>query len=360
MQIDFNIWVIICGAIIVLGFFASFILWIRKENKVSNRLLSLLLLCFSLWMIHTFYSVTGIFGQNPDFYFRPIYYSFAFGPLIYLYVRSITNGEFRLKPIHIIHFIPVIIQAGLYFFLFIQDYEYRNWYWQTIHFPYTYRIEFDGTFVSLAIYTVVSLFLITSYQKWVKEHFSEASKIILNWLKIILSLFLVLCFVWLIEVILRDIYTKYYDYTIMVMGLLTLILAYIGVSQTNMSHIHFEKEEKQVVKKIEVQADLLEMIKERMTLHKDYLNPSLTLSEFAGLCKIPSRKVSEQINHGLNATFHDFVNKYRVEEVKEKLTSVDRERFTLESIAYDCGFNSKATFNRIFKKYTGVSPSNYR
>ena len=66
MQIDFNIWVIICGAIIVLGFFASFILWIRKENKVSNRLLSLLLLSFSLWMIHTFYSVTGIFRQNAN------------------------------------------------------------------------------------------------------------------------------------------------------------------------------------------------------------------------------------------------------------------------------------------------------
>ena len=143
------------------------------------------------------------------------------------------------------------------------------------------------------------------------------------------------------------------------MGLLTLVLAYVGVSQGSMANIIYSPESIPKQSKIDIQVDLIAIIEERMTVHKDYLNPSLTLSEFASLCKIPTRTVSQQINHGLNTTFHDFINQYRVSEVKRKLNSSERNKYTLESIAYDSGFNSKATFNRIFKKFTGVSPSKY-
>lgn len=361
MKIDFTFPVIICSSMIILGFFAAVILWRRKENHLSNKFLSLLLLTFSLWLIHTFYGISGIFSQNPNFYFRPIYYSFAFGPLIYFYVRSLTNSSIRFQKSDYIHFIPVLLQAGLYLFLFFSTYEYKNWYWHNIHYPYTYRIEFDGTFLSLAIYLFFSIRLLLSYQKWVQNNFSESSKIILNWLKFILTLFLLLCILWFAEMILREFYTQYHDFTIMLMGFLTLVLAYAGISQKNLSDVIYNKTEAGIDKsKVEIDPEILEKIAAQMKENKAYLNPSLTLKEFSQICKIPSRTISEHINHGLNKSFHDFVNEYRVNEVISKLNSIDRSLFTLESIAYDCGFNSKATFNRIFKKFTGTSPSSYK
>lgn len=351
MQIQFNGWVITCGALIVLGIFASIILWFRKD-----RFLSLLVLTISLWLIHTFYSVSGIFQQNANFYFRPIYYSLAFGPLIYFYTRSFTNGNFKFQKRHLIHFVPVLLQAALYFFLFFQDYEYKNWYWHNWHRPLTYRIEFVGTFASLAIYTIVSLYFLRKYQTWLKNNLSESSKLTLNWLRIVLGGFFLLSIFWLIEVIMREVFTVYNDYTVLTLGVLTLLLTIGGLLQEKTKDFIVPSE---ISKEIVINDEVLNTIKFRMEEHKDFLNPTLTLKEFAQICKLPSRTISEHINHGLGKTFHDFVNEYRVQAVKAKLNTDAKDNFTLESIAYDCGFNSKATFNRIFKKFTGKSPGRW-
>ena len=71
-------------------------------------------------------------------------------------------------------------------------------------------------------------------------------------------------------------------------------------------------------------------------------------------------ELSEVINVGAEKNFNDFVNHYRVEEVKRKLQQGEGEKYSLLAIALDCGFNSKATFNRVFKKLTGQSPSDYQ
>ncbi len=146
VDITFNGLVILFGAMIIIGLFAASVLFLRKENRLANRVLACFLIASSLWLIHSFMNIAGIFAQNANAYFNPIYYSFAFGPLIYFYVRSITNSSFKFKWIHVIHFIPVVMQASLYWFLAFQDYSYKRWYWENVHLPYTYRIEFNGTF----------------------------------------------------------------------------------------------------------------------------------------------------------------------------------------------------------------------
>ena len=363
MKINFDIWVIVFGTLIILGIFSAFILFFRQENKLSNKILAVFLLATSLWHMDSFLNVSGIYNQNPDAYFRPIYYSFAFGPLIYFYVKSLTDHTFRFRGIHLLHFGPVILQGILYFFLFFKDYSFKRWYWLEVHSPFTYRIEFDGTFISLAIYSILSIFIIMNYQKELSENYSESSKVKLNWLKIILFFLVVLSIQWFIEVILRDFYHSFYDfnYSTLILGILTLVLAFGSFIQKNLEHINFEVQldKSQIKKAIEIDSKILQKIEHRMDVSRDFLNPTLTLKEFSNACGLPSRTVSQHINHGLNKSFQDFVNEYRVEEVKTKLLSSDREIYTLETIAYDCGFNSKATFNRIFKKFTGSTPNTY-
>jgi AraC-like DNA-binding protein len=360
MQITLNFTVLSLGIIISSSFFATGLLWFSTQNKQSNRFLALLIFTIALWLIDHFLRIADIYGQNANLYFLPIFYSFAFGPLIYFYVKSLVNQSFIFQKKDYLHFIPVLFQAGLYLFLTTKDYNFKNWYWLNIHQWITYKIEFDGTFISMLIYLILSIRLLRNYQIYVVNNFSETSKIRLNWLKIILIILVVLCLQWLIEIILRDFFNLYfnYDYSIQILGIMALVLAVGGIRQANLSEVNFEEE---VIQKTHIQVDnqILKQIKSGMDIQKLYLNPTLTLAEFAKEIKLNPKIVSQQINTGLRKSFNDFVNEYRVEEVKKRLNSADLERLTILGIAYESGFNSKTTFNRIFKEFTGVAPRDF-
>ena len=97
-----------------------------------------------------------------------------------------------------------------------------------------------------------------------------------------------------------------------------------------------------------------------LNTQKPYLNEALSLSQLAAELDITDKKLSELLNQHLHTNFYNFINDHRVNEVKEKLTEAGNEKYTLLSIAYDCGFQSKTSFNRVFKQKTGMSPSKYR
>ena len=90
-----------------------------------------------------------------------------------------------------------------------------------------------------------------------------------------------------------------------------------------------------------------------------YANPELTLSQLAKHLQTNTNVLSRVINTGFAMNFNDFINYYRVEDVKAKLQSGAAGDVTIMSLAYDAGFNSKATFNRAFKKITGKNPREF-
>ena len=96
-----------------------------------------------------------------------------------------------------------------------------------------------------------------------------------------------------------------------------------------------------------------------METDKPYLNPDLNLSDLAKQANMTRAQLSEIINSGFNKNFNDFVNEYRVETFKTKLQEGKQAQLSLLGIALECGFNSKATFNRVFKKLTDHSPTQY-
>ena len=91
-----------------------------------------------------------------------------------------------------------------------------------------------------------------------------------------------------------------------------------------------------------------------------FLDENLSLNKLAKMLGITDKKLSSVLNKSMNISFYDYVNEYRVEAIKAKLESEDYNKYTLLGLAYECGFNSKASFNRIFKKKTGKTPSQYR
>ncbi|WP_143773930.1 AraC family transcriptional regulator [Niastella vici] len=97
-----------------------------------------------------------------------------------------------------------------------------------------------------------------------------------------------------------------------------------------------------------------------MTEKKPYLDPELSLSTLAKELKMSRSQLSQLINDGMGENFYDFINKYRVEEVKRLMADPGMAGYNLLGIAFEAGFKSKSTFNLIFKRFTGLTPTEYR
>jgi len=117
-------------------------------------------------------------------------------------------------------------------------------------------------------------------------------------------------------------------------------------------------------KKSNLQPNAMEAIHKQLSgcMQKDklYLNPTLSLADLSETMNIPAHHITQTLNEYAKVNFYDFVNGFRVEAFKCKIKSGDALNFSLLGIALDCGFNSKSSFNRIFKNFTGQSPSEYK
>lgn len=105
---------------------------------------------------------------------------------------------------------------------------------------------------------------------------------------------------------------------------------------------------------------LTEKIKNLMEKEQLYLKNDLSLDDLADAAGVNSYELSHYLNHQINSSFYRLINSYRVEEVKKMLNNNTNNRFTLLAIAFESGFNSKSSFNRIFKEFTGLTPKEYK
>ncbi|TGE15197.1 helix-turn-helix domain-containing protein [Hymenobacter elongatus] len=397
MQLTLTPLAILLFAVIAQAGFAAGLLWFGAQNRVPNRFLALLMLAIGLWLLDGFFRVAGIYTHKPQWYFKPIYYSFAFGPLLYFYVQTLINHDFRFRRRHLWHFAPVLIQAALYGWLSLEPYEFRSWFWQSVHRPYTYRLEFIGTWGSLIVYLGLSLRRLRHYQRWLPEHFSETSQLRLQWLRVLLLALALVSGQWLVELVLREFFGLYYryDYSTELLGGVVFLIGIVGLRQATMQAVHFAPDQPEAEAVLPVvppqaanwpqagsngAAELHQLlpsvlplrepavvdaaVRERIrrALEDDELfrNPTLSLAELSAHTGLPPRLISFTVNNGFGKSFNDLVNGYRVAEVQRRLTATDdAARLTLLGIALECGFNSKTTFNRIFKQFAGVAPSEF-
>jgi AraC-like DNA-binding protein len=105
---------------------------------------------------------------------------------------------------------------------------------------------------------------------------------------------------------------------------------------------------------------ILQKLLEYMENEKPYLNDELTIQELSAKLNVSKHHLTQVLNINLGKNFFTFINEYRIEAVKKRLVDPNYDHLTILGIAYDCGFNSKSSFNGLFKQYTGVTPSEYR
>tara|TARA_R110000868_G_scaffold259361_1_gene517105 strand:- start:4027 stop:5151 length:1125 start_codon:yes stop_codon:yes gene_type:complete len=206
----------------------------------------------------------------------------------------------------------------------------------------------------------------------VRQHFSYETKSTLEWVNYWLVTLGIGALVIVITILLADSglysYSVSYSITFLLIDVQLLFVGIYGLKQTtfflNKLPIVDVDEPKLKYEKSSLKDEDSEIIIQKLyTAMKDdrlYLNPELTITNLADQIGHSKVLISQTLNQKLGVNFFDFVNKYRVEEVKLLLDNSENDHLSILGIAMEAGFSSKSTFNKCFKKFTGYTPSNYK
>ena len=378
MQIDFfNPRSIVLFIGILQGLIFAILLIIRsfRRKNQSDFWLAALLILLCLSTISDFIGFAGVydaFRSIKDLTFFPFDNPFAYGILIYLYVQTLTNNQRRPTRRDRLLFIPAIVFYIYQFWAFAQNIEFKNWYEKAIHITYISPLYAVTSIAFNALLLILCLKHYRQYRRWLNENYSDTEKIKFDWLRNFLYVFTAM-------LILNAIFnlTNNFVFKLSYMQFFWLSFAnalaiyYLAIagylrSQTielTFTPLKIETVETETKKNPLSEVDLEKLktrLQDMMRNDRLYLEPALTLTDLSKQIGANSAVVSYAINNGFGKNFNDFVNEFRIEEVKQKLSNDAAKNLTLLGIALDCGFNSKATFNRAFKKFTGVSPKEFQ
>jgi AraC-like DNA-binding protein len=359
------------------GFIVSALLWFAKKDSIANRLLAVLILLMALASINIYFLHTGWFQTTA--FLRgvaavvPLILVMPMGPLIYFYIQSSLDPAFTLTRKRTLHFYPVIIDiipqltAGVYMtgvglkLLTANEQPLE-------HFLETYDVYSDiPRWLSLTSY----IWLSHRYMKRLKKKRQSGGDGQNNryaWLQQFIYVLLGFQCIWLMYLVpyciprysgwLLDWVDWYPVYIPM-----AIIIYWLGIRGYLVSQavVSMEKKKKPVV--AEMSADAVDQCTRLLTkaMEEDrlYLNPALNLDVLSAHTGLPSKTISAVLNQHMHKSFNEWINAYRIEAFKQKICQTGMQRLTISAIASECGFNSQATFQRIFKQVEGITPSQY-
>lgn len=351
------------------SFFAGLLISTKKPYTIANRLMAawLFLICVEL----TFALINS---KVIEMYAFP-FVAFTYGPLLYLYVQFMTNPEKRFNWLSLIHFIPfaVFFAVSVIFRSVPLLKDLRNFF--TPDRFISLRIVYSTCFfASVSVYSILAFVEIRKHQANLKDLVSYTSNVItLNWLKI-LSIsfyvaFLVLFILGGLNMIGNIIPFDPYFIVFGFIAVFSFAYSFYGIKQpvifgqelkiASVEKKETEKYIKSGLKETRAHEYLVRLIS-CMEATSPFLDRDLSIQDLSDMTGIPRHHITQVLNEKHKKNFFTFINEYRVKEVISRFKDPKNNNFTILAIAFDSGFNSKTTFNSIFKNQTGMTPSQYR
>lgn len=364
----------------VFGLVFSFILirqGLTHQNQSAKWLSFLLFLC-SLYITPHMLGYSGWYGKQPTrdiLFFLPLMQVLVIGPVVYFYVLSMVNLNFKFQKRDWLHFLPGILYFLYSAIVFIVDKVVLDEY----YFYSDYRDKDLKAWyqalglISMVCYLILSLKKYLGYKKRIYDVVSFADSILFRWIQNFLLAFLTLL---ILRVLFFLINPQWEEFGSQFWYFLCFSLVFFYISINGYSHAVKNSvlninpplnqnsiQEKTSSSQINLNSEEIELLKNKLLKelleHEIYTNPQLTLQNVAALLETNSKTISWVINNSFDMNFNDFINHYRVLAVKKKIQQNEHLKNTLLGIALDCGFNSKATFNRAFKKDASITPKGY-
>jgi AraC-like DNA-binding protein len=364
--------------VIAAGLLSVPVLFFNKTNQTANRILAAVQVVVAGGLLHNLLLAGGVYDSNPQLYFLPVSLRLALGPLLWWYVHKLTGGK---KLFIAFHLLPVTFVFLFECYAFSLDMEAKwqfwqkiEWYWNQLYF-WIYQLQLTG-------YLILSLVQLARWKKRVENQFSDTDKISLSALRkllIVVFLLVVAGAGWRIVQQTTGINSIILP-SDLVKGIMLLGVCWFSIRQNQISVINAQVHTETLpqlsenvsglvvdmdipaadeTEPVRVNEELLAAIISVMENEKLFLDPELSLYQLARQMYQPAKLVSSTINRGTGQTFQAFVNSFRVKEVMRQIENGRHKQLTLLAIALDAGFNSKATFNRVFRAQTGKAPGEF-
>jgi len=355
------------------GWIYAVLFWIRgwRHERLSDILFGLLLVActFEFWEYMLGFGGVEILWKELEFF--PRNFSLLLPPLVWFYLKSQFNSDFRFQLSDLRHTLPFVVFALYHILVFAQGPVFVEYWKENIHFPIgIVHLEQVLIFAVQVVYFYKAYRLYQQYRYWTPLQFSGTGSVSFRWFRNFTLVFLASGILsWSITLIDLwfdlDFWHDWWD-ELFNAGLI-YYLCIAGYAQTQPRRLHFEPEmdaDQQEVNRQDKmsEAEMLQwdhLLKQLMHAEKPYLEPELTIADLARRLQTNVSVLSAVINKIYGKNFNDFVNAFRVDAVKTMMKDPEVAHLSLLGIGLECGFNSKSTFNRAFKKATGKSPSGF-
>lgn len=355
------------------SFFAGLLVATKRPFTTANRLMA-------TWLFLLFFDLLSALVNSNflEFYSFP-FIAFTFGPILYLYVIHMTASGRRFSFWNFLHFIPFVV-------FFIVSVIFRekpvlddlNGFFfsdKFISLRIVYGVSF---FLSVSVYSILSFIEIRRHQKRLMDTVSYTSaRITLNWLKILSITFyigyLIMFILGGIQILSHILPFDPYVSTFILITFFAFVYSFYVIKQPVIMEQTKPEEDISDVRPLErheryarsglkndMADEYLRRLIEVVENEKLYLNSNLTIDDLSHNTGIPKHHITEVLNEKYNRNFFNFINEYRVREVINRISDPKFNRYTILSIAFDSGFNSKSTFNTLFKSFTGKTPSEFK
>lgn len=343
------------------------LLTIKRGNLTANRILAAFSFSVSVSMIATILSNLHYFQLYPHLSRINHPFDFLGGPLLYLYVKALTERGFVFTKKTLLHFVPAALVVLYLTPFYLQSREYKlaslptkNWYY----------LRSALVITQFLIYLVLTIVMVVRYSRTLKRHANPAERSILFQVRFLVVSFLGL---WVVGLIRYGIDVRYPEpdhlrQTVWILPLavtsIFYALAYFGLRKPEVlggpEQVQREKKYEKSTLTPERSQKYLRRLEQAMEIEKVYTDGSLTLQKLAAKLSIPAQHLSQVVNEQLNQNILDYINTHRVQEAKRRLRDPARKHLSILAIAEEVGFNSKSSFNSVFKKHTNITPSEFR
>lgn len=359
---------------IIITFFLAVLLIVKKNKSTPDWILTLWLISTAVLQLVFYLFISGEYYNYPQFLGieRPL--PLLQGPFLYIYTATSTRQPV-LGKYPALHFAPWLLAHTLLipFTLLpasekIYVYQHQGLGYENVSEILVWAITLSGV-----VYIFLALRLLRQHKRNIEQQFSNTGNISLNWLRYLIY---GLGAVWLMVIVGDD---KIIFATAV---LFVLFLGYFGINQvgiftqtpivSNETNAQSDSgKEEMIVESTETKKyqksglteeaaiDLHNKLVQLMADQKLFKNPELTLPELAQKLDVNPNTLSQVINSREGKNFYDYINLLRIADFKEQLQQPESQKYSLLGLATQCGFNSKTTFNRNFKKTTGLSPTEY-
>lgn len=338
------------------GFLLAVLLLSKKANRIANLFFSALIFLVSIKLLvpilyHSLHPVIIIINESSILLFAALHFLYAY---MVIYPKKIKT------PILYLLFLPFTLLI-----IFHIVYYYSTQILLINNKLYIHIFVIGSTIFSMVIMIFV-LRIIKKYKVDIRNNLSSIEKISLDWLKLISLI------IFIADALVLVIYPASYvfDFNVLsfisrigvILAILIFITGYLVLNQPRIPNSEIKPEVKYKTsglinsKSIEIEQKL----KELLEIKKIYLKEKLTISEFTNEMNVPETYISQVINERFKLNFYNLIAKYRVEEAARRICSKEYNHLTLLAIAFDVGFGSKSTFNIAFKKFKGVTPSEFK